>query len=203
MRIKICGLTRAEDAQLAHELGAWALGFIFAPMSKRHVEAARVHDIIVDLPTALTVGVFVNQTDEAISTAQELSLGAVQLHGAETPEDCRRVKKEFPGLVIKAFQDRNIAQIANYIGAIDYALIDTAAHGQFGGTGQTADWVLAARATGFNVPVILAGGLNPANIRDAAAAVSPYALDLSSGVEAAPGIKDHDKLKALFKEANL
>ncbi len=200
MRVKICGLIRLEDARFAHELGAWALGFIFAPMSKRHVEVAQVRDIVAELPAALTVGVFVNQIDEAIATAQELDLRAVQLHGAETPEDCARVKREFSGLVIKAFPDSAIDTIADYIGHIDYALIDTTAHGQFGGTGQTANWLQAARATGFNVPVILAGGLNPSNIRDAAAAVSPFALDLSSGVEASPGIKDHDKLKALFKE---
>jgi phosphoribosylanthranilate isomerase len=203
MRVKICGLTRAEDAALAQELGAWALGFVFYPQSKRHIDAGQAARIIQSLPKpALTVGVFVNQTDEALAIARRIPLGGVQLHGDETPEDCKKVKQNFSGLIIKAFRpetENDLAAIPAYKGIVDYILLDAAVAGEFGGTGKTTDWAIAAKAATFGIPLILAGGLTAENILAADRQVKPFALDLSSGVEASPGIKDSEKLKGLFK----
>ena len=202
MRIKICGLTRAEDAQYAHDLGAWALGFIFYPLSKRHITAAAAEKIIAQLPRdALTVGVFVNQVDEAIETAKRISLKAVQLHGDETREDCAHIRHDFSGRIIKALRPKDagdLRQIEEYKGVVDYILIDAAVAGSYGGSGVVADWTLAVKAQDYGLPVILAGGIVPENIRDAAVQVQPHAIDLSSGVESAPGIKDKKKMDKLF-----
>ncbi|MDE1153302.1 MAG: phosphoribosylanthranilate isomerase [Micavibrio sp.] len=200
MRVKICGLTRAEDAQLAQDLGAAMLGFIFYHGSKRFItpDAAAV---IVPKMTAMTVGVFVNQSDDVAAIAAKTGLSGVQLHGDETPQMVEKIRKIFPGLVIRALRPEKPADldaIKDYQGLADMILIDAAAPGQYGGTGHTGDWGLAVQAKDYGIPVILAGGLNPQNISDAAKAVQPYALDLSSGVEASPGIKDPEKLKALF-----
>lgn len=201
MRVKICGLTRAEDAQAAHDLGAWALGFIFYPKSKRFVTADAAKRIIAVLPAARSVGVFVNQTDEAISIATQAGLKGIQLHGDETPDDLRRLRAAFTGIVIKALRPKTEADlqaIADYKGLADYILLDAAIGNEYGGTGHTGDWSLAQKAALFGIPVIVAGGLGPDNIAEAHAQTNPYALDLSSGVEASPGIKDPAKLQALF-----
>jgi phosphoribosylanthranilate isomerase len=201
MRVKICGLTRAEDAQAAHDLGAWALGFIFYPKSKRFITADAAKRIIAALPAARSVGVFVNQTDEAISIATQAGLKGIQLHGDETPDDLRRLRAAFTGIVIKALRPKNEAglqAIADYKGLADYILLDAAIGNEYGGTGHTGDWSLAQKAAVFGIPVIVAGGLGPDNIAEARAQTNPYALDLSSGVEASPGIKDPAKLQALF-----
>lgn len=201
MRVKICGLTRSEDAAAAQNLGAWALGFIFYPKSKRFITADTAKDIIAALPAARTIGVFVNQTDEAIGIAKDAGLKGIQLHGDETPDDLRRVRAAFSGTLIKALRPRseaNLQAIADYKGLVDYILLDAAVGNEYGGTGHTGDWTLAQKAAAFGIPVIVAGGLGPDNIAAAYAQTKPYALDLSSGVEASPGIKDHAKLQALF-----
>lgn len=201
MRVKICGLTRAEDAQAAHDLGAWALGFIFYPKSKRFITADAARRIIAALPAARPVGVFVNQTDEAISIATQAGLKGIQLHGDETPDDLRRLRAAFTGIVIKALRPKTEADlqaIADYKGLADYILLDAAIGNEYGGTGHTGDWSLAQKAAVFGIPVIVAGGLGPDNIAEAHAQTNPYALDLSSGVEASPGIKAPAKLQALF-----
>ncbi len=201
MRVKICGLTRAEDAQAAHDLGAWALGFIFYPKSKRFITADAAKRIIAALPAARSVGVFVNQTDEAISIATQAGLKGIQLHGDETSDDLRRLRAAFTGIVIKALRPKTEAglqAIADYKGLADYILLDAAIGNEYGGTGHTGDWSLAQKAAVFGIPVIVAGGLGPDNIAEAHAQTNPYALDLSSGVEASPGIKDPAKLQALF-----
>ena len=198
-RIKICGLTNLADATAAQDHGAWALGFIFYPKSKRYITSADAANIIPAL-NAQCFGVFVNQTDEALQLAKTLPLAGLQLHGDETPDDCRKVRANFGGVFIKALRPKSkddLAVIADYKGIVDYILLDAAADGHYGGSGQTADWALVQDAASYGVPVILAGGLTPDNIT-AAAKSGAYALDLSSGVEAAPGRKDHDKLKALF-----
>ncbi|MCE9508634.1 MAG: phosphoribosylanthranilate isomerase [Alphaproteobacteria bacterium] len=203
MRVKICGLTRAEDAALAQSLGAWALGFIFYSQSKRHIDAGQAEAIIRALPKpALAIGVFVNQTDDVPAIAKQAGLGGVQLHGDETPEDCKKIKQNFSGLVIKAFRpktENDLAAIPAYKGIVDYILLDAAVAGEFGGTGKTTDWALAAKAATLCIPLILAGGLTAENILAANRQVHPFALDLSSGVEISPGIKDTGKLKGLFK----
>lgn len=203
MNVKICGLTRAEDALLAQQLGAWALGFIFYPKSKRYITPDAARNVLPHLPPeARTVGVFVNDITGAITAGEQLKLKGLQLHGDETPEECRAVRGGFGGMLIKAFRPEkpaDLAPIARYKGIVDYILIDApAASGQYGGTGHAGDWGLAVAAREYGIPVILAGGLGPDNIAAAMAAVSPAAADLASGVEAAPGIKDHDKLRALF-----
>ncbi|MBI1216765.1 MAG: phosphoribosylanthranilate isomerase [Alphaproteobacteria bacterium] len=208
MHVKICGLTRAQDALLARKLGAWALGFIFFEGSKRNIAPESAREIIAQLPKpAPTIGVFVNQTDRAIETAKALGLNGIQLHGDETPEDCRRARQETGCFVIKALRAKSeddVARIGDYRGAANYILLDAAAaDGSYGGTGEKADWSLAARAVREypDLPFILAGGIKADNIAEALAAVQPYALDLSSGVESAPGVKDANKLAALFAAA--
>ncbi len=201
MRVKICGLTRAEDAKAAQDLGAWALGFIFYPKSKRFITADAAKNIIASLPDAQPIGVFVNQTDEALLIAQDAGLKGIQLHGDETPDDLRRVRTAFSGTIVKALRPKTEADlqvIADYKGLADYILLDAAVGNEYGGTGHTGDWSLAQKAAAFGIPVIVAGGLGPDNIAAAHAQANPHALDLSSGVEAAPGIKDHAKLQALF-----
>lgn len=200
MRVKICGLTREEDAKRAEELGAWALGFIFYPKSRRYIEPDAAAKIISGLKTQ-AVGVFVNQTGDAIDIARQAGLKGIQLHGDEGPLDCARIRTNFKGVVIKAFRPKDkddIARIADYRGSIDYALLDSGTGGQYGGTGHTFDWDLALQAMESGIPLILAGGLTAENIVAAHAQVKPYAADLSSGVESAPGIKDKAKLEALF-----
>ncbi len=200
MRVKICGLTRAEDAQRAQELGAWALGFIFYPKSKRYIAPEAAAGIIAGLKTQ-AVGVFVNQMFAAPSIAQQAGLKGIQLHGDETPEDCERLREDFDGIIIKAFRplsENDLNAIGDYRNIVDYALLDSGARGQYGGTGETFDWGLAKKAARFGLPLILAGGISAENIRTAEAEVNPFAADLSSGVESEPGIKDKAKLDALF-----
>jgi phosphoribosylanthranilate isomerase len=201
MRIKICGLTRKEDAELAQKLGAWALGFVFYPKSPRHLTSAKAAGIIKHL-AAPAVGVFVNQMPDVLNIAGEAGLKGIQLHGDDTPEECLSIKKYFGGFIIKAFRpatEKDIEAIGAYQGAVDYILIDAATGAQYGGTGKTSNWALAAKAAKFGIPLILAGGLSVNNIVEAAKQAGPFALDLSSGAESAPGIKDAAKLNALFK----
>lgn len=200
MRVKICGLTRKEDAELAQELGAWALGFIFTPKSKRHITPESAAPIVASLQTP-AIGVFVNQTNEAVEIADKIGLRGIQFHGDETPEECQKARAGFDGILIKALRPQNendLAAIETYKGIVDYVLLDAAAGGQYGGTGHTGDWGIAAKAASFGIPVILAGGLDAHNINAACSQVRPYAADLASGVEASPGVKDPEKLKALF-----
>lgn len=202
-RIKICGLTRAQDVELAAELGAMALGFVFYAKSPRAVSPQTVKTITAGLGDKLwKVGVFVNADyDELTDTALQAGLTHLQLHGDESPELCTRLQSA--GFqVIKALrlkQPEQLAQLRDFPAPI---LLDAAAPGLWGGSGHLADWDLAARAARAQ-PVILAGGLNPENIQTAMTTVQPWALDLSSGVESAPGIKDPTLLKALFQKARL
>lgn len=199
-RIKICGLTRAEDAALARDAGAWALGFIFYPKSKRYITPAAAAGIAP--PDAQCVGVFVNQMADIDAAVKHLPLFAVQLHGDETPEDAKALRSRFGGAIIKAFRLQSAADLAQIDGwqhAADYILLDAAVAGQYGGTGHTADWALAAAAKQAGLPLILSGGIDAANIIAAQDAVAPFAFDLASGVESAPGIKDAAKIKTLFE----
>ncbi len=202
IRVKICGITRLEDAKLAVELGASALGFVFYPPSPRFVAPAQAAAIRRALPPLVTtVGVFVNEDPERIEEIRRLvGLDLVQLHGEEPPETAARF---FPA-VIKAFRvrsERDLAQITAYRDCVSAILLDTYVKGLAGGTGKTFDWSLAKKAKEYGLPVILAGGLNPENIKRAAQLVRPYALDVSSGVEAFAGKKHPVLLRRLF--ANL
>jgi phosphoribosylanthranilate isomerase len=201
IRIKICGITNLEDALLAAELGADALGFIFYVKSPRKVAPETAREIIAQLPPFVaSVGVFV---DEAAAAVQELAasvgLDWVQLHGQESPEYCRNLGRK----VIKGFRikdEDSLRLLADYQGAAQALLLDTYKKGQVGGTGEIFDWHLARKAKIYG-HIILAGGLTSENVAQAIATALPAAVDAASGTEAAPGKKDPGKLRAFFEAA--
>ncbi len=198
VRIKICGITNLEDALLAARLGAHALGFIFYPKSPRKVEVEAAREIISQLPPfILTVGVFVDEEPQTVrDVATRAGLDWLQLHGKESPEYCRSLGRR----VIKAFRIRDessLTEVARYRDAVQALLLDTYKKGRVGGTGETFNWNLARQAQAYG-PIIMAGGLTPANVAQAIAAAQPAAVDVASGVEALPGKKDQEKLRAFF-----
>jgi phosphoribosylanthranilate isomerase len=199
VRIKICGITNLEDALLAAELGANALGFIFYAKSPRSVAPEAAREIIRQLPPlVLSVGVFVNEEAATVrDLAAAVGLDWVQLHGTETPEYCcslgHRVLKGFRMQAEESLQD-----LQAYQGAVQAFLLDTYKQGQTGGTGETFDWELARKAKEYGA-IVLAGGLTAANVARAIEVAQPQAVDVASGVEAAPGKKDPEKLRAFFE----
>jgi phosphoribosylanthranilate isomerase len=198
-RVKICGITTWEDARLSVDLGASALGFNFYPLSPRAVSPADAWNIIRRLPPFVeAVGVFVNWPPVVVDAlARALRLGAVQLHGAESPQEVAKLSGKHR--VIKAVQVKHgfrVASLARYRGA-DGLLLDGFTRGLHGGTGRTVDWKLARLARRYG-RVILAGGLTAENVAEAIRIAEPYAVDVASGVEAKPGRKDAVKLRALF-----
>lgn len=195
-RIKICGLTRAEDAAAAVSAGVDALGVVLAP-SKRQVALEEAADVLADVPPFVArIGVFVNaHADEVWEAVARLGLSAVQFHGDEAPETCAAS----PVPVIKALRvgpDFNAAGVDAYRGVVSALLLDTFVPGEQGGTGTAFDWYDVAGRLPRWAPVVLAGGLGPANVGSAIRALAPYAVDVSSGVESAPGIKDHRSIEA-------
>ncbi|MEM7009808.1 MAG: phosphoribosylanthranilate isomerase [Thermodesulfobacteriota bacterium] len=196
-KVKICGITNLEDAQAAVELGTDALGFIFYKDSKRYVEPQIAGDIISKLPPFITtVGVFVNASVEDISEIQEKTqVSALQLHGDESPEFCSSLQ----GKIIKVLRVKDkhdLDPLAQY--PVEAILLDTYSDKEYGGTGSTFDWgVLKDLKT--DKKIILSGGLTPENVSEAISTVRPYAVDVSSGVEASAGKKDHIKLKQFFE----
>jgi phosphoribosylanthranilate isomerase len=198
--VKICGITDPEDARLAAQLGAFAVGLIFWPQSARAVDRVRAKEIVSALPPGVqAVGVFVNQTAEAIEMAAEVGLSTIQLHGDEKPDTYREVVESGSVRVIKAIavRDRSAIGLAAAVPEPARVLLDAHDVVKRGGTGRTIDWSIAAEIARAR-PVILSGGLNPANVVAAVVAVGPAAIDVSSGVESAPGRKDPAKLRALF-----
>jgi phosphoribosylanthranilate isomerase len=201
-KIKFCGVTNLDDARLAAEAGAWAIGLIFASESPRRCDPAVAAEIAAALKRRVEiVGVFVNPTlAELAQTADAAGLTILQLHGDEGPSFCAEAARRTGCKVIKAARVRSRADIQALIPFhTDYHLLDSHAAGRRGGSGETFDWELARSHRG-PVPVILSGGLTPDNVADAIAAVQPFAVDVASGVEAAPGRKDPAKLRA-FGEA--
>jgi len=199
VRAKICGITNLEDALLAAELGAHALGFIFYPKSPRAVRPEVARDIIRQLPPfVVTVGVFVDEDAELVrDMATTVGLDWLQLHGRESPDYCRSLGRR----VIKAFRikdESSLSLLPEYAGAVQAFLLDAYLPDVPGGTGDSFDWDLARRAQEFG-PIILAGGLTAENVAAAIRAARPQAVDVASGVEAAPGRKDPEKLIAFFK----
>jgi phosphoribosylanthranilate isomerase len=194
--VKICGITRVEDARAALDGGATAIGFVFWPKSPRYIDPERARAIVAALASpVVTVGVFVNQPpDEVNRVAERVGLNAVQLHGDETPGFAEAMTRP----VIKALSLANGSREAEGWPADVTLLIDAHDTEQRGGTGKNADWAGAATLAGRR-RIVLAGGLTPGNVRAAIAAVKPFGIDVSSGVESAPGIKDGDKLAALFE----
>jgi phosphoribosylanthranilate isomerase len=201
-RIKICGLTRLDDAELAVEVGAWALGLILWPGSPRRCPLPDAEQIAASLRRRAEIcGVFVNAPlDEVAATADAIGLSMVQLHGDEGPAFAGEVARRTGAKVIKAARVRSGADIAALeTFHTDFHMLDAHVAGRFGGTGETFDWDLVARRRS-NAPLIVSGGLTPANVGEAIAATSPFAVDTASGTEAGPGVKDPDKVRA-FAEA--
>jgi phosphoribosylanthranilate isomerase len=201
VRVKICGVTRVEDARLAWAAGADALGLNFYPRSPRYVTAEVAAALARTRPAlGSVVGVFVNEAPETIRTlVRECGLTAVQLHGDEPPEAC----SGYGVPVIKALRVRgpeDVERARGYVGVGDVAalLLDGAAPG-YGGGGVGFDWSLVARLADAGVPVLVAGGLHPGNVQEAVRATRPYGVDVASGVEASPGIKDADAVRAFVR----
>ena len=192
---KICGITHLADAQFATNHGASAIGFIFYNKSPRYISTEKAKAISDQLLINITrIGVFVNHEktfiDEAIQT---VPLSMIQLHGDESPEFC----SQFDVPVIKALRVKDtesLSVINDY--KVDAFLLDTFCKNHYGGTGKTFDWSIQKVET--DTPIILSGGLNPDNILDAIASVNPAAVDINSGVESMPGVKDHSKMIDLF-----
>jgi phosphoribosylanthranilate isomerase len=202
-RVKVCGITRPEDAELAVGLGAWALGFILWQRSPRAADPAVAARIAAALRRrAELVGVFVNPTlDEVAHAAEELHLSHLQLHGDEGPAFCAEAARRTGAKVIKAVRVAGPGDLQDLERFhTDFHLLDAAARGLRGGTGETWDWALAARRR-RRIPAILSGGLTAGNVAAGIEAVDPWAVDVASGVEAAPGVKDPDKLAAFIAAA--
>jgi len=191
--VKICGITRLEDAESAVDAGANALGFVFWPKSPRFVDPYRARAIVASLPPFVTaVGLFVNQPAEYVNgVAALVRLGAVQLHGDETVADAARIARPLiRALPLSAPVDQWPSKVT--------LLLDAHDPERRGGTGRTVDWTAAAIVAAKR-RTILAGGLTPDNVADAIARVRPFGVDVSSGVEQSPGIKDRARLRALFE----
>ncbi len=203
IRVKMCGTTRREDARAAVRCGVDALGFIFYPKSPRYIAPEIAAPIIEGLPPFVDrVGVFVNATQEEVIRTAGCGLSFLQLHGGETPDYCRALRGMLPACgIIKAFRVGEASRpedFSPYDDCVEAFLLDTHVKGLPGGTGQVFDWSLI-EGLKLNRPVILAGGLTPDNMAGAIAAVRPYAVDVNSGVETRPGIKDHDSLARLMR----
>jgi phosphoribosylanthranilate isomerase len=197
-RVKICGITRGEDALLAQALGAAALGFVFWPGSPRYVEPARARAIVDRLAGSIVpVGVFVDQNVEDVRrVVAEAALGAVQLHGGERVEEFEDVGA--PLIKAVPVDGKFDPVVALNLSRAVTVLLDAHDPVKKGGTGRTIDWSAAAVVARAR-PVILSGGLHAGNVREAVARVRPRMIDVSSGVETEPGHKDPAKLRALFR----
>ena len=200
VKVKICGITDYGDASMAVELGADALGFIFAH-SPRQVTPQKARDIISAIPPfAKTVGIFVNQDPIEINKiVRYCGLDLVQLHGDESPDFCN----ELMPYTIKALRIKNETSLRTaqaYRGKVRALLLDTYSKDKAGGTGEAFDWQLAIKIKKLGIPIILAGGLGPSNIDGAISTVRPYAVDVNSGVEKRPGKKSHALIKDLMEK---
>jgi phosphoribosylanthranilate isomerase len=194
VKVKICGITSVEDALAALEADADILGFVLAEQSPRRVSIETAREIARQLPpTAMRVGVFVNAKVERVMFALRIcDFGGLQFHGEEPPAYCQ----QFGVPTIKAFRIRDqesLRAMSSY--DTDYYLLDSYLAGQPGGTGETFNWNLAVEARGLGKPVILAGGLTPQNVAEAVRKVQPFGVDVSTGVESAPGKKDRQKMR--------
>jgi phosphoribosylanthranilate isomerase len=201
-RIKLCGITTLDDARMAVDAGAWAVGCILWPQSPRMCDPAEAARIVAAVRRRAAVcGVFVNQhLDEVTGLVDGLGLTMVQLHGDEGPAYCGEVARRTGAKVIKAAPVRTVADVrALEAFHTDFHLLDAHLPGMRGGTGETFDWELV-RARRSKVPLVLSGGLRPENVAEAIAATHPFAVDAASGTEASPGIKDPAKVAA-FVEA--
>jgi phosphoribosylanthranilate isomerase len=206
LKIKICGITSVNNAQAAVRAGADALGFMFYADSPRHVSPDLAADIIRRLPPFVAkVGVFVNAPLETVHhITLQCSLDTLQFHGDESPDycsslsisACKRIK------AIRVRDQDSLKGLTPYADKVDAFLLDSYDPNQLGGTGARFNWDLAVQAKAAGRPVILAGGLNPDNIAEAVQQVAPYGVDVSSGVEVSPGIKDADSMERFVRKAH-
>jgi phosphoribosylanthranilate isomerase len=201
-RVKVCGVTHADDAHLAVDGGAWAIGMIFHPESPRACDPATAELIGSELKRRVElVGVFVNAPlDEVAMLADRCSLTVLQLHGDEGPAYCREAARRTGCKVMKAQRVKDAAAVRaiESFREVDLHLLDTHAEDLRGGTGRTFDWELA-RHHRSGIPLVLSGGIRPENVGEAIAAVHPFAVDSASGTEAAPGRKDPQRVEALIR----
>jgi len=201
VKVKICGITNLADAKAAIKAGADLLGFVFAD-SPRRITPDAASKIINQLSgSVLRVGLFVNEKPEKIDEVLNIcNLDFLQFHGHENPDFCEGFRQKAE--IIKAFKIKNkksIDELKNF--KVDAYLLDAYVKGKSGGTGKSFDWKLAIEAKAIANPIILSGGLNPDNVADAVKKVAPYAVDVSSGVESAPGKKDLDLMRRFIKNA--
>jgi phosphoribosylanthranilate isomerase len=198
MFVKVCGMTRLSDARHAVQQGATAVGFVFWPRSPRYITPAAAAAIAAELPSSIvTVGVFVNEPVEAIrQTMAEARLSAVQLHGDEPPAYAAAL----PWPVLRSTTLDGAAEMSAIWPVETTLLLDAADRQRRGGTGMTVDWHRAAALARVR-PFILAGGLTPDNVAEAVAVVRPYGIDVSSGVEESPGVKDFAKVTRFLASA--
>lgn len=197
LKIKICGITNISDALMAAKAGAHALGFVFYQGSSRYISPEQAANIIRCLPPFVqTVGLFVNEESVVVnSIADQCGLDLIQLHGEESPEYCYSIKRR----VIKAFRVKDesiVDDIVNY--NVAGYLLDAWSPRAHGGTGKTFNWEIAAKVAKSHI-IILAGGLTPDNVVGAISTVRPYAVDVSSGVEISPGIKDSKLVESFIR----
>jgi phosphoribosylanthranilate isomerase len=200
VKVKICGITSAEDARMAAEAGADAVGLMFYERSSRFVSLETAEGIVAPLsPFVMRVGVFVNPEPELVHAAiARCGLNLLQFHGEESPEFC----VQFGVMSMKAFRMRDensLSELARF--TTDAYLLDSFVAGQRGGSGERFNWDLAVAAKRFGKPIFLAGGLTPENVAEAVQTVAPFAVDVSSGVELAPGKKCAEKIRAFIRAA--
>jgi phosphoribosylanthranilate isomerase len=200
VKVKICGITNVADGRAAADAGADALGFVFCEKSPRHVSIPSAAEITIAMPAFIVkVGVFVNAPEDLVFRAiAECSLSLLQFHGEEPPEYCAG----FGVMSMKAFRIRDAESLRSLPAyQTDAWLLDAWSPDKAGGTGEKFNWDLAIKARKLGRPIFLAGGLTPENVAEAVRRVGPYAVDVSSGVEAEPGRKDHAKVKAFIAAA--
>lgn len=198
-RIKICGITRPEDALIAASSGADAIGLVFHEKSPRHITAQQAARVAAVLPPFVTlVGLFVNPAEDAVrEVLRQVPLDVLQFHGEEESEFCARFGRPWIK-AIRVRHDADLIQCAAHYRMAQGLLLDAFVEGAHGGTGVALDWAMIPQAV--PLPVILAGGLHPGNVAEAIRLVRPYAVDVSSGVEANKGIKDAAKVAAFINE---
>ncbi|MCL5674607.1 MAG: phosphoribosylanthranilate isomerase [Candidatus Omnitrophica bacterium] len=202
MIIKICGLKRKKDITDCCKLGVGFLGFNFYQKSKRYVKPENLKKVICSIPEKTKkIGVFVNSSTEEIrDVVEKRQLDGIQLHGNETLEFCIKIRKIFPDkIIIKAFRinKRLPGNIDKY--PVDYFLFDSADDRNFGGTGKTFDWSVLKKLEDKNIKFFVSGGINSKNVKKLFFVVKPSGIDVASGVEKKPGIKDIKKIKSLLK----
>ena len=204
VRVKICGITNLDDARAAIAAGADALGFVFVPGTPRYISPDLAGEIVRELPPFIArVGLFVDAETRTVAEVLVRSgMDTLQVHGEETPDFVRQFRRAVK--VMKAFRVRGeetLMRLPAYADAVDAVLLDAYVAGAHGGTGAQFDWNLAVRARDLGKPLVLAGGLTPTNVAEAVRTVRPFGVDVSSGVESAPGQKDPEKLAAFVRAA--